>query len=66
MDDTLRDLESDPRVAVVVIGGEGGYFSAGQDLKEFFRETDGKPTKRNVRLKLLTDGDGKGCINMIS
>jgi len=46
MDDTLRDLESDPRVAVVVIGGEGGYFSAGQDLKEFFRKTDGKPYEK--------------------
>jgi len=46
MDETLRDLESDPRVAVVVIGGEGGYFSAGQDLKEFFRETDGKPYEK--------------------
>jgi len=34
-------LEADPRCGVVVITGTGDSFSAGMDLKEYFRETDG-------------------------
>src|SRR5499433_588587 len=37
MDDALARLEVDDNVRVVVTG-EGGNFSAGQDLKKFFRE----------------------------
>lgn len=48
MDETLRDLETDPETKVVVIGGNGGYFSAGQDLKEFFRENENNPAKRKA------------------
>ena len=66
MDDTLRDLESDPRVAVVVIGGEGGYFSAGQDLREFSRETGGKPHEKKRAAEAANRWRWKGCINMIS
>ena len=46
MDETLRDLETDPETRVVVIGGNGGYFSAGQDLREFFRENENNPAGR--------------------
>jgi feruloyl-CoA hydratase/lyase len=46
MDETLRDLEVDPETKVVVIGGNGGYFSAGQDLKMFFRENERNPAGR--------------------
>jgi trans-feruloyl-CoA hydratase/vanillin synthase len=46
MDETLRDLETDPETRVVVIGGNGGYFSAGQDLKMFFRENENNPAGR--------------------
>src|ERR1700676_239370 len=43
MDRTLFDLECDPDTKVVVIRGAGGNFSAGQDLKEFFRDNEEKP-----------------------
>jgi trans-feruloyl-CoA hydratase/vanillin synthase len=36
-------LEVDDEVHVVVIGGAGGNFSAGQDLKEFFRDLETDP-----------------------
>jgi len=45
MDRTLEQLEGDPDTKVVVIRGAGGNFSAGQDLKEFFRELENKPAE---------------------
>ena len=48
MDETLRDLETDPATKVVVISGAGGYFSAGQDLKEFFRANEKNPAGRKA------------------
>ena len=38
----LDALETDDRCGVVVLAGEGDAFSAGMDLKDFFRATDGK------------------------
>jgi len=46
MDDALRRLETDDNVRVVVVSGEGGNFSAGQDLKKFFRELEKNPAER--------------------
>ena len=46
MDDALARLEVDDEVKVVVVTGEGGNFSAGQDLKKFFRELDKDPAER--------------------
>ncbi len=46
MDATLADLESDPETKVVVIAGAGGIFSAGQDLKTYFRDLDNNPAAR--------------------
>ena len=46
MDDALAEMEVDPAVKVVVVTGAGGNFSAGQDLKLFFRELEGKPRER--------------------
>ena len=46
MDDALARLETDDNVKVVVITGEGGNFSAGQDLKMFFRELEKNPAER--------------------
>jgi trans-feruloyl-CoA hydratase/vanillin synthase len=46
MDDALANLEFDDDAKVIVIGGVGGHFSAGQDLKKFFREMEGKPRER--------------------
>ena len=43
MDHALFTLEDDPDTKVVILKGAGGNFSAGQDLKEFFRENEGKP-----------------------
>lgn len=42
----LDALEIDDEVHVVVIAGEGGNFSAGQDLKEFFRDLESDPQER--------------------
>src|SRR5580693_7663829 len=46
MDDALAKLEVDENVRVVVVSGEGGNFSAGQDLKQFFRALEKKPGER--------------------
>lgn len=46
MDDALMRLETDNDVKVVVVTGEGGNFSAGQDLKMFFRELEKNPAER--------------------
>jgi trans-feruloyl-CoA hydratase/vanillin synthase len=46
MDDALAKLEVDDEVKVVVVTGEGGNFSAGQDLKQFFRELERNPGER--------------------
>ena len=46
MDDALTRLEVDEDVRVVVVGGEGGNFSAGQDLQKFFRELERNPGER--------------------
>ena len=46
MDDALARLEVDNDAKVVVIGGVGGNFSAGQDLRKFFRELENNPYER--------------------
>ena len=45
MDEGLARLEADPETKLVVISGSGGNFSAGQDLKKFFRELEDKPSE---------------------
>ncbi len=43
MVEALEKLLHDDNAKVVVIGGNGGHFSAGQDLKLFFRANEGNP-----------------------
>jgi trans-feruloyl-CoA hydratase/vanillin synthase len=42
MMEVLDELESDDRCGVLVLRGAGQSWSAGMDLKEYFRENDGK------------------------
>jgi feruloyl-CoA hydratase/lyase len=53
-DEMLRILDAfeiDERVKVVVVTGAGGAFSAGMDLKEFFRDLDPLPYAQKMRIK---------------
>jgi trans-feruloyl-CoA hydratase/vanillin synthase len=51
MFELLEALDADDEVGVVVLSGAGEAFSAGMDLKEYFREVDGAPAhvQRKVR-----------------
>jgi trans-feruloyl-CoA hydratase/vanillin synthase len=51
MDKVLDGLETDDRCGVVVITGAGDSFSAGMDLKEYFRETDHAPPVVAARVR---------------
>lgn len=50
MVEVLDLLETDARCGVVVITGAGESFSAGMDLKEYFRETDNLPPASRYRV----------------
>ncbi|HLH78134.1 MAG TPA: p-hydroxycinnamoyl CoA hydratase/lyase [Candidatus Binataceae bacterium] len=45
----LDALEADPRCGVLILTGIGEAYSAGMDLQEFFRATDGLPAEERVR-----------------
>ncbi|NVM78212.1 trans-feruloyl-CoA hydratase/vanillin synthase [Duganella sp. SG902] len=51
MIDVLETLELDDEAQVVVLTGAGDSWTAGMDLKEYFRENDGKPEIFQERLR---------------
>jgi len=48
---TLHALELDDRCKVVVLTGRGAAWSAGMDLKEYFRETDNESDNFKMRIR---------------
>ncbi|MDB5936954.1 MAG: p-hydroxycinnamoyl CoA hydratase/lyase, partial [Massilia sp.] len=50
MIDVLETLELDDEAQVIVLTGAGDAWTAGMDLKEYFRETDGKPEIMQERM----------------
>jgi trans-feruloyl-CoA hydratase/vanillin synthase len=51
MIDVLETLELDDDAEVIVLTGAGDAWTAGMDLKEYFRETDGKPEITQERIR---------------
>ena len=51
MIDVLETLELDDEAQVVVLTGAGDAWTAGMDLKEYFRETEGKPEIMQERIR---------------
>lgn len=54
MEDVLDKLEGDDRCKVLVLTGSGDSWSAGMDLKEFFREVQPLPPIQQMRIRNQT------------
>jgi trans-feruloyl-CoA hydratase/vanillin synthase len=51
MREVLDEVELDEAAQVLVLTGAGDAWSAGMDLKEYFRETDSKPEAFELRMR---------------
>ncbi|WP_322045266.1 p-hydroxycinnamoyl CoA hydratase/lyase [Paraburkholderia sp. J67] len=51
MIDVLETIELDPEAQVLVLTGEGDAWTAGMDLKEYFREVDAGPDVQQERIR---------------
>lgn len=49
--EVLEDIEADEEVGVVVLTGAGESWSAGMDLKEYFRDNDGRPRAATLKAR---------------
>jgi feruloyl-CoA hydratase/lyase len=52
---TVEALAIDPRCGVLVLSGVGDSFTAGMDLKEYFRETDDAPDTLLINLRRINE-----------
>jgi trans-feruloyl-CoA hydratase/vanillin synthase len=61
MIDVLETVEQDARAKVVVLTGAGDAWTAGMDLKEYFREIDAGPEilQEKIRREAGEQGDGR-------
>ena len=56
MMDVLDELEGDERCGVLVLRGAGESWSAGMDLKEYFRDNDDKPRDATLKARRQSGG----------
>ena len=63
MCEALDELETDEETKIVVVTGAGESFSAGQDIKLYFRGTEDNPKGRARRATIPITGAGRSCRN---